>query len=82
MTAKNGFELAEKDLELRGPGEIFGTEQSGYLEGLKIAKLTDTDIIKEAQESATEVLSNNAELRKYPSLAKKIRAVEKIVHLD
>jgi len=82
LTAKNGFELAEKDLELRGPGEIFGTEQSGYLEGLKIAKLTDTDIIKEAQEAATQILSGNAELRKYPLLAKKIKALEKIIHLE
>ncbi|MCX6741314.1 MAG: helicase-related protein, partial [Candidatus Parcubacteria bacterium] len=82
LTAKNGFELAEKDLELRGPGEIFGTEQSGYLEGLKIAKLTDTTIIKEAQEAATQVLSDSAELKKYPALIKKINVLKKITHLE
>ncbi len=82
LTAKNGFELAEKDLELRGPGEIFGTEQSGYLEGLKIAKLTDTDIIKEAQEAANQILSDSSELKKYPALAKKIKTLKKVIHLE
>jgi len=82
LTAKNGFELAEKDLELRGPGEIFGTEQSGYLEGLKIAKLTDTDIIKEAQEAANTILSKGPELRAYPLLAKKIKNLQQTIHLE
>ena len=47
----NGFLLAEKDLELRGPGEFFGTRQSG-LPDLKMAKLTDTQLLEVARREA------------------------------
>lgn len=50
----SGFELAELDLKLRGPGEIFGTVQSGYPE-LKIANWSNYDLIKAAKE-ASEIL--------------------------
>ena len=43
--ASDGFKLAEKDLELRGPGEVYGTAQSG-LANLRLAKMTDFEIIK------------------------------------
>ncbi|MDD2647088.1 MAG: ATP-dependent DNA helicase RecG [Patescibacteria group bacterium] len=82
LVAKNSFELAEKDLELRGPGEIFGTEQSGYLESLKIAKLTDSAIVKEAQEAADKILSGGSQLRKYPGLYKKIQHIQQSIHLE
>ncbi|MGC9048786.1 MAG: ATP-dependent DNA helicase RecG [Patescibacteria group bacterium] len=82
LTAKNGFELAEKDLEMRGPGEIFGTTQSGYLNTLKIAKLSDSQIIKEAQEAATKIISEDPDLKKYPNLKKKIKQLTKITHLE
>jgi len=45
----SGFELAELDLKLRGPGEIFGTRQHG-IPDLKIASWTDIDLIKKAKE--------------------------------
>jgi len=47
----SGFKLAEKDLTLRGPGEIFGTKQSGLPE-LKIANWQSVDLIKQAKEVA------------------------------
>ncbi|PLX25099.1 DNA helicase RecG, partial [Candidatus Parcubacteria bacterium] len=53
----DGFELAELDLELRGSGEIFGTKQTGLMK-LKIAKLSDTSLIKKAQKWAKEVTEN------------------------
>lgn len=82
LTAKNGFELAEKDLEMRGPGEIFGTSQAGYLDTLKIAKLSDGQIIKEAQEMAAKILTNDPDLKNYPSLKKKIKQLTLITHLE
>lgn len=57
----DGFVLAEKDLELRGPGEFFGTRQSG-LPDLKVAKLTDTDILTRAQAEARIILRADPEL--------------------
>ena len=58
----SGFELAELDLELRGPGEIFGTQQSGFVE-LKIASWNDYELIKETKSLAEEILANP---KRYP----------------
>lgn len=51
----SGFELSELDLKLRGPGEIFGTAQSGFPE-LKIASWSNYDLIKAAKEAALELI--------------------------
>jgi ATP-dependent DNA helicase RecG len=53
----SGFKLAELDLQLRGPGEIFGTRQHGFPE-LKIASWGDTDLIKRSREIAERVIKN------------------------
>ena len=56
----DGFYISEKDLELRGPGEFFGTRQHG-LPDLKIANLfTDMDILKLAQRKAKEILEEDS----------------------
>jgi ATP-dependent DNA helicase RecG len=60
-TVNDGFELAEHDLRLRGPGEYFGTRQSG-LPDLRIARLTDIGMIKTAREEATKLLDDDPEL--------------------
>jgi ATP-dependent DNA helicase RecG len=60
-TVEDGFELAEHDLRLRGPGEYFGTRQSG-LPDLRVAKLTDIEMIKSAREEATKLLDADPEL--------------------
>jgi ATP-dependent DNA helicase RecG len=60
-TVHDGFELAEHDLRLRGPGEYFGTRQSG-LPDLRIARLTDIAIIKTARDEATQLLDDDPEL--------------------
>lgn len=58
----DGFIISEKDLELRGPGEFFGTRQHGIPE-LKIANLfRDMDILKSAQEAAQELLGKDRRL--------------------
>ncbi len=56
MTETNdGFLLAEKDLELRGPGDFLGTRQSGFVE-LKMASLSNVRLIEKARKFAHEVL--------------------------
>lgn len=64
MTATNdGFKIAEKDLELRGPGEIEGTRQSGAL-NLKVADLIkDKAILEEARKAADVIVTNDPELQ-------------------
>jgi ATP-dependent DNA helicase RecG len=60
-TTDSGFELAEHDLRLRGPGDYFGKRQSG-LPDLKIAKLTDVELIEETRREATRILDEDPEL--------------------
>ncbi|MCF4101224.1 ATP-dependent DNA helicase RecG [Gillisia sp. M10.2A] len=64
MTATNdGFEIAEVDLKLRGPGDLMGTQQSGIL-NLKIADIVkDNQILKVARDFAKRVLSEDPELK-------------------
>ena len=57
----DGFKLAEVDLELRGPGDFFGTRQSG-LPDLKMAKLSDRDILESARREASSVLDEDPDL--------------------
>jgi ATP-dependent DNA helicase RecG len=58
----DGFKIAEKDLELRGPGEVFGSRQHG-LPSLTLAGLSgDTRVLKRAQLSAEELLKSDPEL--------------------
>lgn len=59
VRSNDGFEIAEADLRLRGPGDIMGTQQSGSLE-FKIADLTkDNQILVAARKAASELLSND-----------------------
>lgn len=60
----NGFEIAEADLRLRGPGNLEGTQQSGLLQ-LRLADLAkDTNILKTAREVATRILEDDPLLEK------------------
>jgi ATP-dependent DNA helicase RecG len=59
----SGRKLAEYDLQLRGPGEVFGTRQHGYPE-LKIASWQDTDLIKLSKKIAIQAFDNPNKYRK------------------
>jgi ATP-dependent DNA helicase RecG len=58
----DGFALAEADLELRGPGEFFGTRQSG-LPDLKVARLSDVAVLEAARRQAQLIFEQDPELR-------------------
>ncbi|QDO95346.1 ATP-dependent DNA helicase RecG [Formosa sediminum] len=64
VKTSDGFEIAEVDLKLRGPGDIMGTQQSGVL-NLKIADIVkDNDILKLARFHALKILKNDPRLVK------------------
>tara|TARA_R110000822_G_scaffold30573_7_gene89044 strand:+ start:1519 stop:3618 length:2100 start_codon:yes stop_codon:yes gene_type:complete len=62
----DGFQIAEVDLKLRGPGDLMGTQQSGVL-NLKIADIIkDNDILKTARYHALKILREDISLQKHP----------------
>jgi ATP-dependent DNA helicase RecG len=63
----DGFKLAEIDLEIRGPGEVYGLQQSG-LPDLKMASIMDGRTISMAREKAQELLEKDPELHQFPEL--------------
>ena len=70
-----GFELAEIDLKMRGPGEVFGLKQSGFV-NLKIADLSDQKMISQAQSEAKKLIEEDWQLTKYPLLANKLSRLQ------
>lgn len=62
VKTNNGFEISEIDLQLRGPGDLTGTQQSGVLE-LKLANLaTDQLILQEARSTVIDILAGDPQL--------------------
>jgi ATP-dependent DNA helicase RecG len=57
--SNDGFVLAEKDLQQRGPGEFLGTRQSGYSSGLRMASITDVKLIEKARVQAQKLFEHD-----------------------
>ena len=77
----NGFKLAEMDLELRGPGAIYGTRQHGQLD-LKIANITDSHLIKLARESTKIFTEAKEQLSDYPALEERVERNRSLTYLN
>jgi ATP-dependent DNA helicase RecG len=72
----DGFKLAEIDLKIRGPGEIYGTKQHGLM-NLKIASLSDVRLIETTREEAKSLLDKDPKLQKHPNLKAKLKRMGK-----
>ncbi|MDD5337909.1 MAG: ATP-dependent DNA helicase RecG [Dehalococcoidales bacterium] len=72
----DGFKLAEEDLKMRGPGEFFGTRQSG-IPDLRMAKMSDVGILELARNEAIEMFKTDADMAKdeHQALAKEMARV-------
>ena len=69
VRSTDGFEIAEMDLRLRGPGQVLGTRQSG-LPDLALASLTeDGEVLEQARSIAQELLRDDPDLQAAPALA-------------
>jgi ATP-dependent DNA helicase RecG len=77
----DGFKLAELDLELRGPGAIYGTTQHGALD-LRIAKLTDTILISQARRTAAEFIDRSEKLLDYEELNDHVTRLRAVTNLN
>ena len=81
VDCNDGFELARRDLEFRGAGDIYGQEQSG-LSKLKIATLFDYELMQKARSEATQLLTTDPELEKFPELKNRMEEFKKSLHLE
>ncbi|MEK7160996.1 MAG: ATP-dependent DNA helicase RecG, partial [Patescibacteria group bacterium] len=79
LTAKSGFELAEKDLALRGPGEFYGSNQWG-LPDLSMASLSDVGLLKEVRQEAIKLFKTDPELKNNPRLKERLRDFQVLIH--
>jgi ATP-dependent DNA helicase RecG len=80
-SSQDGFKLAELDLELRGPGAIYGQMQHGALD-LRVAKLTDVMLISAAKQSAVEFIEKGENLLKYSELNDRVRRLRAVTNLN
>ena len=77
VRSTDGFEIAEMDLRLRGPGQVLGTRQSG-LPDLALASLADDGaVLEDARTAAQELLNNDPELEQHPLLHKTLEAQQR-----
>jgi ATP-dependent DNA helicase RecG len=81
ITSEDGFKLAEKDLEIRGPGDFSGARQWG-IPDLMMSSLTDIKLVEKTREAAKEILMEDPQLKKYPQLLAKIGRFRERIHLE
>lgn len=81
IRCENGFELAEKDLKIRGPGEVYGIRQSG-MPDLAMANLSNVKLISETRKAAKEIFEKDPLLKNYPLLKEKLKDFARTIHLE
>lgn len=81
IEAKNGLELAEKDLKTRGPGEFLGEAQTGFPD-VAMQALQNIKLVKASREAALRIIQKDPTLKNYPLLQKKLEEFKKEIHLE
>ena len=81
ISSESGFELAEKDLQIRGPGDFSGSRQWG-IPDLAMNSLADAFLVSKVREEAKTILEKDSELKNYPALAERIKEFRQRVHLE
>ncbi len=81
IKCSNGFDLAERDLKIRGSGEVYGSRQSGT-PSLALSNLFDFKIVSEARKEARQIFESDPNLKFYSELKKQLKHFSKTVHLE
>ena len=81
VESSNGFELAQKDLEIRGPGQLYGTQQWG-LPDMAMQGLSNIFLVEKTRQAAKEILEKDPELKNYPLLKERLKEFEKRIHFE
>ncbi len=79
--SSDGFELAELDLDIRGPGAIYGTQQHGAID-LRVAKLTDTKLVSASRLAAQDFIDSGDDLLKYKHLKEAVDRLRAVTNLN
>ena len=80
-TAKNGFELAEFDLTLRGSGELYGAKQSG-LTDLGMEALRNIKLVEAARTEAYALIDSDPELKKHSEIRNRVAHIGETLHME
>ncbi|MDP3882813.1 MAG: ATP-dependent DNA helicase RecG [Candidatus Staskawiczbacteria bacterium] len=81
VESNNGFELAQKDLEIRGPGSLYGTQQWG-LPDMAMQGLSNIFLVEKTRTAAKEILEKDPTLEKCPLLKERLKNFEKRIHFE
>jgi ATP-dependent DNA helicase RecG len=81
VESNNGFELAQKDLEIRGPGSLYGTQQWG-LPDMAMQGLSNIFLVEKTRTAAKELLEKDPELKNYPQLKERLKAFQSRIHFE
>jgi len=79
--SSNGFELAEEDLKIRGPGSLYGVAQSG-LPDVAMQNLSNIFLIEKTRSEAKELLEKDPELKDYPLLKSRLKQFTNKIHFE
>lgn len=77
----SGFDIADEDLKLRGPGEFLGTRQSG-IPDTAMRHISNVKLIEISSDYAGELLSSDPQLKKHPLLKAALEKINKNIHLE
>jgi len=81
VDSDNGFKLAQIDLEIRGPGSLYGTQQWG-LPDMAMQGLSNIFLVEKTRTAAKELLEKDPELKNYPLLKERLKQFEKKIHFE
>lgn len=80
-TSKNGFELAEYDLALRGPGELGGGKQWG-ISDIGMEAIKNIKMVEAAREESQKIIKEDPELKKYPLIKERLTNQKTEIHFE
>lgn len=77
----NGFDIAEKDLNLRGPGQFFGTRQSG-IPDIAMENIANVKLIQFSKKEAQEITKKDPKLKQHPLIKERLAKFEEKIHFE
>ena len=81
VECNNGFELAQKDLEIRGPGQLYGSQQWGVPD-VAMEGMLNIFLVEKTRAAAKEILEKDPELKNHPLLDERVKRFKSQIHFE